>query len=101
MLYGGNNDLEVLHHAAAGLLVDDFARIRRLPDPAPQILERALALDPNHRFQTAAEFADEVAVHMGGGRIGAGQLLRELFGRDFQTDSALPAATVVGYTAGP
>ena len=103
MLYGGNNDLEVLHHAAAGLLVEDFARIRRLPDPAPQILERALALDPNHRFQTAAEFADEVAVHMGGGRIGAGQLLRELFGPDLQTasESALPAATAVGYTAGP
>jgi serine/threonine-protein kinase len=101
MLYGGNNDLEVLHHAAGGLLREDFARIRRLPDPAPQILERALALDPNHRFQTAAEFADEVAVHMGGGRIGAGQLLRELFERDFQTESALPAATAVGYTAGP
>jgi len=103
MLYGGNNDLEVLHHAAAGLLVEDFARIRRLPDPAPQILERALALDPNNRFQTAAEFADEVAVHMGGGRIGAGQLLRELFGPDLQTasESALPAATAVGYTAGP
>jgi hypothetical protein len=103
MLYGGNNDLEVLHHAAGGLLLDDFARIRRLPDPAPQILERALALDPNHRFQTAAEFADEVAVHMGGGRIGAGQLLRELFGADLQTasESALPAATAVGYTAGP
>jgi serine/threonine protein kinase len=102
MLYGGNNDLEVLHHAAGGLLREDFGRIRRLPDPAPQILERALALDPNHRFQTAAEFADEVAVHMGGGRIGAGQLLRELFERDFQTASeALPAATAVGYTAGP
>jgi hypothetical protein len=87
MLYGGNNDLEVLHHAAGGLLREDFARIRNLPDPAPQILERALAADPNHRFQTAAEFADEVAVHMGGGRIATGVLLRELFGSDLQTAS--------------
>src|SRR6266513_2860232 len=37
-LYPGQSDLEVLHHAAAGLLREDFARIRRLPDPAPQIL---------------------------------------------------------------
>jgi len=102
MLYAGNNDLEILHHAAGGLLLEDFARIRRLPDPAPQILERALALDPNHRYQSAAEFADEVAIHMGGGRTGAAQLMRELFGRDFQTASEpLPAATAVGYTAGP
>ena len=102
MLYSGNNDLEVLHRAAAGLLLDDFARIRNLPDPAPQILERALALDPNNRFQSAAEFADEVAVHMGGGRIGLAHLMRELFGRDFQTASEpLPAATALGYTAGP
>ena len=98
MLYAGNNDLEVLHHAAAGLLRDDFARIRQLPDPAPQILERALALDPGNRFQTAAEFADEVIVHMGGGRTGASHLMRELFGSE---ETALPAATAVGYTAGP
>jgi hypothetical protein len=102
MLYAGQNDLEILHHAAAGLLREDLARIRRLPDPAPQILERALALDPNHRYQSAAEFADEVAIHMGGGRTGAGQLMRELFGREFQTASEpLPAAAAVGYTAGP
>jgi len=100
MLYGGNNDLEVLHHAAGGLLLEDFARIRNLPDPAPQILERALALDPNNRFQSAAEFADEVAVHMGGGRIGLAHLMRELFAQELH-ETALPAATAVGYTAGP
>ena len=95
MLYGGNNDLEVLHHAAGGLLREDFARIRRLPDPAPQILERALALDPNHRFQTAAEFADELAVHMGGGRIGAAPAdARAVRPRSSdRTETALPAAT--------
>jgi len=100
MLYSGNNDLEVLHRAAAGLLLDDFARIRNLPDPAPQILERALALDPNDRFQNAAEFADEVAVHMGGGRVGLAHLMRELFAQELH-ETALPAATAVGYTAGP
>ena len=37
--------------------------IRGSPIPRPQILERALALDPNHRFQTAAEFADDRRAH--------------------------------------
>ena len=101
LLYPGNNDLEVLHHAAAGLLRDDFARIRRLPDPAPQILERALALDPNHRFQSATEFADEIAIHMGGGRGSAVQLMRDLFAKDLSHETALPTAPAVGYTAGP
>ena len=82
MLYPGQNDLEVLHHAAGGLMRDDFERIRRLPDPAPQILERALALDPGERFQSAFEFADELAIHMGGGRNGAAHLMRELFAQE-------------------
>jgi serine/threonine protein kinase len=101
LLYGGHNDLEVLHRAAGGLLQEDFGRIRQLPDPAPQILERALALDPSERFQTAAEFADELAVHMGGGRASAAKLIRDLFSKDLSHETALPAATAVGYTAGP
>jgi hypothetical protein len=101
MLYPGHNDLEVLHHAAGGLLREDFERIRRLPDPAPQILERALALDPSERFQSAFEFADELAIHMGGGRNGAAHLIRELFSQELLHETALPAAPAVGYTAGP
>ena len=101
MLYPGHNDLEVLHHAAGGLLREDFERIRRLPDPAPQILERALALDPSERFQSAFEFADELAIHMGGGRNGAAHLIRELFAQELLHETALPAAPAVGYTAGP
>jgi eukaryotic-like serine/threonine-protein kinase len=79
LLYRGTNDLEVLHHAAGGLLLEDLERVERLPDPAPQILARALALDPSERFQTASEFADTMAIHMGGGRMGAARLMRELF----------------------
>jgi serine/threonine-protein kinase len=102
LLYAGSNDLEVLHHAAAGAAREDFARIRRLPDPAPQILERALAFDPNQRFQSAGEFADALAIHMGGGRNGAATLMRELFAQELlRTQTALPAAPAVGYTAGP
>jgi serine/threonine-protein kinase len=101
LLYQGQTDLEVFHHAANGLLREDIERIRRLADPAPQILERALALDPADRFQTAAEFADELAIHMGGGRAAATSLMKELFSRELTHETALPAATAVGYTAGP
>jgi len=103
LLYTGNDDIEVLQHAAGGPQREDLARIRRLPDPAPQILERALAFDPNHRFQTAADFAAELAIHMGGGRNVATTLMRDLFGqdKDLVHQSAMPAAAVVGYTAGP
>jgi len=101
LLFKGSHDLEVLHHAAVGLMRTDVERIRRLPDPAPQILERALAIDPNDRFQTAAEFADELAVHMGGGRAAAAHLMKELFSRELTHETAYPAATAVGYTAGP
>jgi hypothetical protein len=101
LLYQGQTDLEVFHHAANGLLPEDIERIRRLADPAPQILERALALDPADRFQTAAEFADELAIHMGGGRAASTSLMKELFSRELTHETALPAATAVGYTAGP
>jgi hypothetical protein len=101
MLYPGRNDLEVLHHAAGGLSREDFARIGQLADPAPQVLQRALALDPNERFGSAVEFADELAVFMGGGRNAAAQLVRELFAKELLYETALPAATAVGYTAGP
>ena len=46
LLYSGNNDLEVLYRAAGGVDVDDIARIRKLADPAPQILERAHGARP-------------------------------------------------------
>ena len=53
LLYSGTNDLEVLYRAASGLGLEDIGRIRKLADPAPQILERAMALDPGDRFQSA------------------------------------------------
>ena len=46
LLYSGNNDLEVLYRAAGGLGLEDIGRIRKLADPAPQILERAMAPIP-------------------------------------------------------
>jgi hypothetical protein len=88
LLYSGNNDLEVLYRAAGGLEVGDVARIRKLADPAPQILERAMALDPGARFQSATEFADALAVHMGGGRAALTLLMQNLSARDPRRNTA-------------
>jgi serine/threonine-protein kinase len=88
LLYTGNNDLEVLYRAAGGLTLDDIARIRRLPDPAPQILERAMAGNPGQRFQSAQEFADELAVHMGGARAALTRLMQDLFTAELDNETA-------------
>ena len=88
LLYTGSNDLEVLYRAAGGLDADDIARIRKLADPAPQILERAMALDPADRFQSATEFADALAVHMGGGRAALTRLMQDLSTADPRRNTA-------------
>ena len=88
LLYSGGNDLEVLYRAAGGVGPEDIARIRQLADPAPQILERAMALDPADRFQSATEFADALAVHMGGGRAALTRLMQDLFTADQRRETA-------------
>jgi protein kinase-like protein len=90
LLYTGDNDLDVLYRAATGITDEDLVEIRKLPDPAPAILEKALALEPAHRFQSATEFADTVAAHSGVGKAGTARLMHELFGDELrrQTRSA-------------
>ncbi len=88
LLYSGDNDLDVLYRAATGLTGEDWIRIGSLPDPAPQILERALANEPAERFQTALEFADALAAHTGGGKPGIAKLIQTLFGEDLQRQAS-------------
>ena len=38
--------------------------------------------DLEGRYQSAFEFADELAIHRGGGRHGAAHLIRELFAQE-------------------
>ena len=105
MLYGGHNDLEVppprrRRPAAGRLRAHPAAPRSRAADPGAGAGAR-----PARRFQTAAEFADELAVHMGGGRGGAAQLMRELFGDEICAELGIrrsrPPDRRVGYTAGP
>jgi hypothetical protein len=88
LFYDGDNDLDVLYQAATGPTAAGYQRIRALPDPAAQILEKALAVDPAHRFQSADEFAAMLAAHIGGGKGDAGNLMQLLFGEELGREAA-------------
>ena len=88
LLYSGDNDLDVLYKAATGPTFEDFAKMHDLPDPAGQILEKALAFDPGQRFQSAAEFAGVLAAHVGGGKSDAAALMQSLFGEELRHEAA-------------
>jgi serine/threonine protein kinase len=88
LFYDGENDLEVLYQAATGPTAEGYRKIRALPEPAAQILEKALAIDPAHRFQTSDEFAAMLAAHIGGGKADAGNLMQLLFGEELGREAA-------------
>jgi len=88
LLYWGENDLETLYRAANGPTVDDLAGIGALPEPASSILKRALALDPGDRYQTAAEFGEELAPYVGAGKHAVARLMQHLFANEIHRQSA-------------
>jgi serine/threonine-protein kinase len=88
LLYTGENDLDVLYRAASGITPEDLERIRRLPDPAASILEKALALDPAERFQSATEFADALAAHASGGKGATARMMQQLFADELRRQTA-------------
>jgi serine/threonine-protein kinase len=88
LLYGGENDLDVLYKAARGPTDEDQARIAALPEPASWMLAKALSIDPNDRFQSAAEFADQLAAFIGGGKTKAAALMAQLFGEELRNKAA-------------
>jgi hypothetical protein len=88
LLYAGENDLDVLYKAARGPTEEDQVRIAALPEPAASILAKALSLDPNERFQSAAEFADQLAAFIGGGKSQAASMMQLLFGDEFRRHAA-------------
>ena len=87
-LYDGGNDLDVLFKAACGPTAEHMERIDRLPSPAREVLGLALALDPNERFQSAAEFADSLSLHVGGAKSEAASLMQTLFGEELRREAA-------------
>jgi hypothetical protein len=88
LLYTGDNDLDILYRAACGPTADDLDRINQLAPPAAEILMKALAVDPNDRFQTAEEFGAALAPHATGMKPEASSLMELLFGDELRTEAA-------------
>ncbi len=86
-IYRGAGTFEQLLQAASGPTADDLSKIANLPI-ASRILTRALAVDPARRYQSAAEFAADVAPHVAGGRAEIGGLVDRLFGEELRGAAA-------------
>jgi hypothetical protein len=94
ILYKGNTTYELLVKAATGPGAEELARIAALPAPCADIVNKALQIEPSQRYQTAAEFAADIARHGVGGSAETAQLVRTLFSADFQQEEARFAAAV-------
>ena len=91
-LYRGETLFDRLTRAAMGPGEEEWAQIAALPSPLPEILKRALAIDPAERFQTAAEFAQAVAPYISGGAGELTGVINALYGDDLQLEQDRLAA---------
>jgi hypothetical protein len=88
MLYTGDNDLEVLYRAAHGPTQVELEMIEMLDAPAPDLLHRALAINPAARFQSAGQFAAALAPHIAGAKAVTADLVQALFGEELRAEMA-------------
>ncbi len=88
LLYEGDNDLDVLYKAASGPTPKDWEAIYQLPQPSPEIFARALSVDPARRYQSAVEFAQDLAPHINGVKAEAASLMQILFGDELRREAA-------------
>jgi hypothetical protein len=76
----------VLWHAARGPGRAELEMIDMLDFPAPDLLRKALALDPNERFQSAGHFASALAPHIAGAKSVTADLVEALFGDELRAE---------------
>jgi hypothetical protein len=91
-LYQGDTLYDRLMRAALGPGEEDHRRIDALPAPLPEVLRRALALEPEDRYQTAAAFAQALAPYTEGGQAEVASVLELLFGDELQLEQDRLAA---------
>jgi hypothetical protein len=91
--YPGDTFYDLLTSAASGPGPLQQARIAALPAPLPEILTRALAFDPDQRFQSSAEFSAAIAPHLeSGGQRELAHRLLSLFGDELRAEQDRLAA---------
>jgi Protein kinase domain len=83
-LYLGESTFDQLLRAANGPKTEQLRMLAGLPPAIAAILRRALAVDPSDRYQSAAEFAADLAPHAAGGKFEAAALMQTLFGEELR-----------------
>jgi hypothetical protein len=78
-LYRDETMFNRLVRAAIGPAISEFTQIDELPPVAATVLRKALSLDPAQRYQTAREFARDLAGHFTVGRAELADLMESLF----------------------
>ena len=94
VLYRGETTYELLVKAATGPGPEELSRIAALPAPCAAIVGKALEVNPDSRYQTAAEFAAALAPHTAGGAAAAAATVATLFADDFRAEEARFAAAL-------
>jgi serine/threonine-protein kinase len=84
-LYESETATTFLYAAASGPTPEHFVRVALLPVPASIILAKALAPDPDDRYQSAEEMAADIEPHVEPGAKGKlAALLHALFGTELR-----------------
>ena len=88
-LYPGSGTFDQLMRAAAGPATEHLQILENLSPNVARILGRALAVAPGSRYQSAAEFAAELAPLVLGAKGDAAVLMQQLFGEDLRREAAI------------
>jgi hypothetical protein len=91
-LYQGDTLFDRLTRAAMGPGEAELAAIAALPAPLPELLTSALATEVDQRFESAAAFAQAIAVHGFGGAAELTGVMNVLFGDELALEQDRLAA---------
>jgi hypothetical protein len=85
-LYSGDGTINQLMRAAVGPVTEQFRQLGDLPPEATTILNRALALDPAARFQSAGEFARALRVLNIASKSDLAYLMQSYYSQEMKLD---------------
>ena len=91
-LYQGDTLFDRLTKAAMGPSESELAAIAALPAPLPELLTRALATEPDARFESAAAFAQAISMQGFGGAAELTGVMNALFGDELALEQDRLAA---------
>lgn len=91
-LYEGETLFDRLTRAAMGPGAEELGRIAELPAPLPDLLRKALAIEPSERYETAAAFAQAIAVHGLSGSAELAGVMNALYGDELALEQDRLAA---------